>query len=65
MNRTKWFVKQFRIKGYTVEDIAKELNIIPSSLYKKMNGRNGFSEKDCKKILELLDKKFEEIFIEF
>jgi len=63
MNRTQWFVRQFILRGYTVEDIAKELNIQTNSLYKKMNGRNGFSEKDCKKIMELLDKKFEEIFI--
>jgi len=63
MNRTKWFVKQFKIKGYTVEDIAKKLEIKSNSLYRKMNGRNGFSEKDCKKIMKLLDKSFEEIFI--
>jgi DNA-binding XRE family transcriptional regulator len=63
MNRTNHFVRQFILKGYNVEDIAKELNIHTNSLYKKMNGRNGFSEKDCKKIMELLDMKFEEIFI--
>lgn len=62
MNRKKWFYELFFSKDLTVEKVAEKMGIKGDSLYRKIIGRNGFNEKDCKKLIQILDMTFEEIF---
>lgn len=48
--------------GYTQEDMAKMLNISLSSYNLKENGERDFSMDEVRRILELLDCDYREIF---
>lgn len=63
MNRKKHFYTLFKSKGLTIEEMANKMGIKRDSLYRKVTGVNGFSEKDIKKILNALNLEFKEVFI--
>jgi len=53
------------LKGKTLEDIAKLLDIDIATLYRKMNGKSDFWRSECKQIRDYLDlKNPEDIFFE-
>lgn len=62
-NRKLHFYNLFESKGLDLEDMAKIIGIKRDSLYRKVIGVNGFSEKDIKKILNALEMAFSEVFI--
>jgi transcriptional regulator with XRE-family HTH domain len=53
----------FSKNNIKLEEMADLMGIKKDSLYRKIIGRNGFSEKDIKNILKVLNLKFEEVFI--
>lgn len=54
---------QMVLKGFSGEKIAKELQINPSTFYRKMNDDGDFSRSEIVKICEILDiKEPNEIF---
>lgn len=63
MNRKNYFYGLFAGKKITIEEMAEKMGIKRDSLYRKIIGKNGFSEKDIKKILEVLEMDFKEVFI--
>lgn len=63
-NRKKYFDYLFDSKGHTIETMAEIVGIKRDSLYRKIIGVNGFSEKDIKSILKTLDMPFEKVFID-
>lgn len=50
-------------KGLGQRDIAKLLNMATSTYNVKENGIREFSMTECIKIMEILDCKFEDIFL--
>jgi transcriptional regulator with XRE-family HTH domain len=63
VNRKNYFYSLFKNKEITIEEMAEKMGIKRDSLYRKIIGKNGFSEKDIKKILEVLEMDFKEVFI--
>ena len=63
MNRKNHFYTLFESNGLTIEDMADIMGIKRDSLYRKVTGVNGFSEKDIKKILDTLNLDFRKVFI--
>jgi len=63
VNRKNHFYTLFYNSGLTINDMAAIMNIKRDSLYRKIIGKNGFSEKDIKKILNTLNMDFMEVFI--
>jgi predicted transcriptional regulator len=63
VNRKEHFNKLFLENNIKLEEVAYLMGIKKDSLYRKIIGRNGFNEKDIKKILAVLNLKFEEVFI--
>ena len=51
-------------KGLTQEDISKKLNIDKSAYARKENGQVQFRLDEVKKILEILNCNFEDIFLD-
>lgn len=51
-------------KGYTMQNMADELNISKNCYFKKENGYTDFYLDEVKKILDLFNCKFEDIFFE-
>lgn len=64
MNRKNHFYTLFESKGLTIDDMADIMGIKRDSLYRKVTGVNGFSEKDINKILSTLNMKYERVFIQ-
>jgi hypothetical protein len=62
VNRKDHFYKLFSKNNIKLEEMADLMGIKQDSLYRKIIGRNGFSEKDIKNILKVLNLKFEEVF---
>lgn len=57
--------EKIRMRGYTQEMLAKELNISTSTLNQKMNNKTSFKMTEALKICELLDidlKRIREFF---
>jgi len=52
-------------KGITQGDLAKALNITPTTISLKLNGKYGFSLEEAKKIKETLNAKMslDELFL--
>lgn len=63
MNRKNHFYTLFYNSGLTINDMAAIMDIKRDSLYRKIIGKNGFSEKDIKNILNTLNMDFMEVFI--
>ena len=63
MNRKNYFYGLFAGKEITIEEMATKMGIKRDSLYRKIIGKNGFSEKDIDIILKTLNMKYEEVFI--
>ena len=51
-------------KGLTQTDMANKIGIAPATYNHKENGQAYFSFKEILKILELLDCRFEDIFLQ-
>jgi DNA-binding XRE family transcriptional regulator len=49
--------------GYTQTDMANKINIAVATYNHKENGSADFSYKEILKLLEILDCKFEDIFL--
>lgn len=62
IDRSNHFRTIFARKDLTVDEVAKRMKLGKNSLYKKIHGTRKFSEGNCRKILEILDMKFEEVF---
>ena len=65
MIETEFLKKKIEESGYRFNCIAKQLNLSPFGMRKKVNGENEFKVSEVKKISELLnlnEKEREKIF---
>lgn len=62
-NRKLHFQLIFLNKGITESQVASFLKMSKINFRKKLLGSVGFKESEIKKILKLLNMKFEEVFI--
>lgn len=55
-------IARLKDKGLRISDLAKYLNKDYYQVSRKINGIGQFNMTDCKKICEVLDLPFEEVF---
>lgn len=51
-------------KGYSMEDVAYKLGITKDCYFRKENGKTDFYLYEVRKLLELFNCKFEDIFFD-
>lgn len=64
MDRREHFYKLFDENDITVREVSNQMGIKKDSLFRKIWGKYGFSEADCKRLMKILNLSFEEIFID-
>ena len=52
-------------KGYSQKDMADKIGISTDSYHLKENGKTEFKLSEVKKILDILDKEFTDIFLDW
>ena len=55
-------IRRLKERGLRISDLAKALNKDYYQVSRKINGIGQFNMLDCKKICELLEAPFEEVF---
>lgn len=55
-------IRILKEKGLKISDLAKAINKDYYQVSRKLNGFGQFNMTDCKKICEVLDASFEEVF---
>ena len=60
MNITELRVEMIRA-GKNIEDIAQELGVTPSTLYRKMDGKSDFYLNELKTIKKVLNLSFDDM----
>jgi predicted transcriptional regulator len=48
------FAAQLALRGITQAELAKQLNIDPSTLYRKVKAQGNFTRKEINQIIEIL-----------
>lgn len=52
---------KMKVKGLSVEDVCKQLNIDKSTFYRKKKGESDFHRKEIQQLKKILDLKSEEL----
>lgn len=64
LDRKVHFTLLFHMAGLKPYEVANKLNITRDGLYKKIKGDIKFHEQDIVLLMKILNKPFEEIFIQ-
>lgn len=62
ISQSEYLKLKIRERGFTLAKVAKMLNLSAPAFNLKVNGKRHFKNYEIKKLLEVLDLKYEELF---